>query len=128
MPYSVTKPFADPAMNKIASWVAEMMAASGKTAAAIGISPEAIVAQAALESGWGRAAVGHNLFGIKADTAWRGPTIMQRTAEQRADGSLYFIDAPFRDYASYADSIGDHFAFLTKNSRYRDAGVFNAGS
>lgn len=128
MPYSVTKPFADPEMQKTALWVAQMMAAAEKTAAQLGVSPEAIVGQAALESAWGRAAIGHNVFGIKADKAWRGPTLMRRTAEQHADGSIYYVDAPFRDYPSFEESIADHFAFLTKNSRYRDAGVFNAGS
>lgn len=125
MIYTLVRPFGDPAMNKLANWVAEMMGDSEATARKIGISPEAIVAQAALESGWGRAAIGRNLFGIKADPSWRGPVLMRRTAEQRADGSVYFVDAPFRDYPSFADSIADHFAFLERNSRYAAAGVFD---
>ncbi len=128
MIYTLVRPFGDPAMNKLALWVGEMMTAAEATATKLGRSAEAIVAQAALETSWGRVAIGHNLFGIKADTAWRGPTLVRRTAEQRPDGSVYFIDAPFRDYASYADSIADHFTFLTKNTRYRDAGVFTADS
>ncbi len=39
---------------------------------------------------------------------------MQRTAEENADGSVYFITAAFRDYPSFADSIADHFAFLER--------------
>ena len=126
MIYTLVRPFGDPAMNKLAAWVAAMMTAAEGEAKALGRSPEAIVAQAALESSWGRAAIGHNLFGIKADSSWHGPTLTVRTAEEREDGSVYFINAAFRDYASFADCLADHFAFLKANGIYADAGVFTA--
>lgn len=125
MIYTLTRPFGDPAMNKLAHWVAEMMSAAEATARKIGCSAEAVVAQAALESAWGRAAIGHNIFGIKADASWRGPVLVRRTAEQRSDGSVYFVDAPFRDYPTFADCVADHFAFLERNTRYAAAGVFD---
>lgn len=125
MLYNITKPFADSQMQKTALWVARMMEGAEATAKMIGCSPEAVVAQAALESGWGRAAIGNNVFGIKADGSWHGATLMRRTAEQNADGSVYFVDAPFRDYPTLADGILDHFQFLKCNSRYADAGVFD---
>ncbi len=125
MIYTLARPFGDPAMNKLASWVGEMMSAAETTAKKIGCSPEAIVAQAALESAWGKAAIGKNLFGIKANGAWKGPVLMRRTAEQHGDGSVYFVDAPFRDYPTFADSIADHFDFLSRNHIYADAGVFD---
>ena len=128
MIYRSTKTYADPQMQRLNLWVADMMSAAEKTAAEIGISPEAIVAQAALESAWGRASIGHNLFGIKADSSWRGPVLVRNTAEQTADGSVYYVDAAFRDYSTYAESVADHFAFLKRNHRYADAGVFTAHS
>lgn len=102
-----------------------MLNGAGPTAEKIGCSPEAIVAQAALESGWGRYAIDKNIFGIKATRDWTGPVQWQRTAEQHPDGTVYYVNAPFRDYATYADSIADHFAFLDSNGRYRAAGVFD---
>ena len=49
-----------------------------------GIPASFTLAQAALESGWGASKLaqrGHNLFGVKADRAWKGPTISMDTAE-----------------------------------------------
>jgi len=127
MTYRLTKTWSDPHMQKLADWTCEMMNAAGPTAAGIGCSREAIIAQAALESAWGAAAIGHNLFGIKADASWHGMTQTVPTREV-INGQSVMIDAAFRDYPSYADSIADHFAFLKANSRYAAAGVFNAGS
>jgi hypothetical protein len=105
-------------MQPLAEWSAIMLDAAEETAKAIGCSPAAIVAQAALESGWGRAAIGHNLFGIKADSSWTGARQLVRTREVFG-GKTVFIDAFFRDYASFADSIADHFKFLSGNARYK---------
>jgi hypothetical protein len=103
-----------------------MMGASEEQADELMVSPEAIVGQAALESAWGKAAIGRNVFGIKAGPDWKGPTLMQRTAEQRADGSVYFIVAAFRDYPTLKACVDDHFAILKENPAYRAAGVFDA--
>ena len=125
MTYTIKQPYADSQKQRMADWVAEMMDDSSLTAEKIGVSREAIVAQAALESGWGRAAIGHNLFGIKTDSSWKGPVLIRRTAEQDHDGNVRFENARFRGYASFADSIADHFSFLDKNAIYRRAGVFD---
>ena len=125
MAWRVDRAYADPQMARTAQWVCNMMNGAESTAKMIGCSPEAIVGQAALESGWGKYAIGYNVFGIKASPGWKGPVIYQRTAEQNADGSVYYVDAPFRDYASYAKSIADHFEFLRSNGRYAAAGVFD---
>ena len=61
--YAVAKPYADPGMQRKLEWVACMLDASEASAAKIGCSPEAIVAQAAQETGWGRSAIGNNVFG-----------------------------------------------------------------
>lgn len=108
-----------------ATWVRMMIEAAKPTAEKIGVSPEAIVAQASLESGWGQRKVGaHNLFGIKADSSWTGKRVVVRTREVYG-GKEVMVDDAFRDYDSDAESIADHFAFLDRNSRYRAAGVFD---
>lgn len=123
--WTITKPFSDPGMQRKLEWVAAMLSAAEATALKIKISPAAIVAQAALESGWGQNKVGNcNLFGIKADHAWTGARVKVRTREFLA-GEWEEEDDWFRDYPDYAACIADHFAFLSQNSRYRDAGVFD---
>jgi flagellar protein FlgJ len=120
--YRLTRTWSDPRMQQLAEWTAEMMAASESTAALLGCSPQAIVAQAALESGWGAAAIGKNLFGIKADPGWHAARQLVWTREV-IGGKAVMVQDWFRDYASYAESIADHFDFLRANSRY--AGVFD---
>lgn len=118
--------YLDPQAERTADWVCDMMNASKETAAMLHQPEQVIVAQAALESGWGRYAIGNNIFGIKADKSWKGPVLVRRTAEQNPDGSVYYVDAPFREYPSLAACIADHFAFLRDNARYGAAGVFLA--
>lgn len=109
--------------RKRAEWVASLMPGAEPTARKLGISPEAIIAQAALETGWGRSAIGNNIFGVKAHGGWTGKTQDVSTWEH-VDGRDVQIMDRFRDYDSVADSFADHFAFLEQNSRYAKAGVF----
>lgn len=110
-----------------AEWVAKLMPGAEPTARKLGRSPEALIAQAALETGWGKAAIGNNIFGIKASGNWMGKTQQVLTWEH-VDGRNVQIFDDFRDYDSIADSFADHFRFLDENSRYRAAGVFDADS
>ena len=78
------------------------------------------IAQAALESGWGESALtktGNNLFGIKADSLWRGQTLIMNTKEF-IKGQWVVVPALWRKYASWQASIEDHVAFLKCNPRY----------
>jgi flagellum-specific peptidoglycan hydrolase FlgJ len=75
------------------------------------------IAQAAKESGWGEDAPGHNLFGVKADSGWHGPTVMVSTHEF-VRGKKIPIKAPFRAYPDWFGSIEDHAEFLVVNPRY----------
>lgn len=125
MTWILAKPVPSSLRDRV-QWVADMLNASESIAAKIGISPEAIVAQAALESAWGQSRQGEfGLFGQKADASWKGTRVVCRTREF-LNGEYVTIDDWFRDYPSLQDCIEDHFAFLTQNSRYRDAGVFDA--
>lgn len=124
--YRLTRTWSDPEMQRRAQWVANMMSGSEKTANLLGVSPEMIVGQSALESGWGRSAVGQfNVFGIKdqPNDEWHGKRVSVYTREVINGQEVMMYDW-FRDYGSYQESIDDHFSFLQKNLRYAAAGVF----
>ncbi|WP_148862999.1 flagellar assembly peptidoglycan hydrolase FlgJ [Marinobacter fonticola] len=91
-----------------------------------GIDPRVMVAQAALETGWGKhmikAADGEhsfNLFGIKADSRWQGSAVDITTSEYR-EGVKMNERAAFRAYPDYQSSFEDYIGFLERNPRYRD--------
>lgn len=115
----VTKSYGDQHMQKIAEWTATMLDAAEESAKEIGCSPEAIVAQAALETGWGRSAIGFNIFGIKANGGWTGKKQLVTTREV-LNGQSVMMQDWFRDYDNFADSFADHFQFLKENTRYAD--------
>lgn len=78
------------------------------------------IAQAVLESASGASGLakkGNNLFGIKAGTSWKGQMITMPTTEY-VNGKAIKVDASFRKYDSFADSIADHTKLLTTASRY----------
>ncbi|MGL5575394.1 MAG: glycoside hydrolase family 73 protein [Sarcina sp.] len=84
--------------------------------------PALTVAQAILESGWGRSDLSqqyNNLFGIKAYD-WNGPKVLEPTTEYNAQNIPYHIMAYFRVYPSWKDSIIDHGNFILENSRYHN--------
>ena len=72
------------------------------------ILPSLIMAQAALESGWGKYAIGNNLFGVKAFDDWTGKKKKVWTTEYDSNGNSYRVEAWFRDYDSVDESIEDH--------------------
>ncbi len=95
-----------------------------------GLPRELLLAQAALETGWGRYSIStaagadsHNLFGIKAGSDWHGNTTDIVTHEY-VDGERVRQVDRFRVYDSYADAFADHGRLLSENPRY--AGVMSA--
>jgi flagellar protein FlgJ len=96
-------------------------------AADLGVAPEVLLAQSALETGWGRHVIrradgssSYNLFGIKAHGGWQG--------ERAHVGTLEYVNgiperqrAAFRAYESPAESFADYVEFLQRNPRYRQA-------
>jgi hypothetical protein len=128
--YRIIKPATNSGDKARMEWVAKLMPGAEPTARMIGVSPEALIAQAALETGWGRASIGFNIFGVKdhENDSWRGRYQEVATWEDvngAEAGGVVNIIARFRDYDSIADSFADHFKFLNENSRYRTAGVFS---
>ncbi|GGY66382.1 flagellar assembly peptidoglycan hydrolase FlgJ [Marinobacter zhanjiangensis] len=91
-----------------------------------GIDPRLMVAQAALETGWGKHMIrgnngdhSYNLFGIKADSRWQGESVNIATTEFR-EGVKMQERADFRRYPDYQESFRDYVSFLQDNPRYRD--------
>jgi len=90
-----------------------------------GVLPSLTISQAILESGWGKSELSvkaHNLFGIKADTSWKGQKIKMNTSEYY---NKKIVDQ-FRVYNSNEESIMDYGEFLKNNKRYQQSGVFKA--
>jgi flagellar protein FlgJ len=93
----------------------------------LGVEPKVILAQAALETGWGRSLIKNsngsnsfNLFNIKADKSWQGKQAQVPTLEFE-QGIAKKVNAGFRSYASFQESFQDYVAFIKNNPRYGDA-------
>ncbi|HEM8998811.1 TPA: glucosaminidase domain-containing protein [Burkholderia cenocepacia] len=120
------RPAAPADISTPAGFIAAIAPAAQACTKRTGVPASVTVAQAALESSWGRRAPGMNLFGIKADASWRGPVTLQPTHEV-VNGETVTITARFRAYSDWQGSIDDHAAFLTGNPRYRPAFAFKDG-
>jgi len=108
-------------------FVEQLMPLAEKAAQALGVDPRVLVAQAALETGWGRSIIrdgdggsSHNLFNIKADSRWSGDRVAVQTLEYR-DGLPQPERAEFRAYASLEQSLDDYVSFIQNNPRYESA-------
>ncbi len=93
----------------------------------LGVAPRALVAQAALETGWGRQVPGgpdggssHNLFGIKAGRGWQGDSVARATLEFE-DGVARRRVERFRAYPDVAAAFDDYVALLGGSERYAPA-------
>jgi flagellar protein FlgJ len=98
-----------------------------EAAKALNLDPKAMIAQAAVETGWGKSLIhkkdgenSHNLFGIKADRRWDG--------EKATIDTLEFVNnvpekqqASFRSYGSFTHSMNDYVDFIKSNPRYEQA-------
>jgi flagellar protein FlgJ len=94
---------------------------------ALGIDPKLLLAQAALETGWGAALPRHgdgrstnNLFGIKAGGAWQGERAAHWTIEH-SGGVAERKREDFRAYGSSADSFADYVNLIASTPRYAEA-------
>lgn len=81
----------------------------------IGVDPRIILAQAALETGWGKSVAGNNFFGIKSHGRKGGVTV--GTSEE-VNGEMVRIRDSFRAYADADESFQDYADFLATNDRY----------
>jgi flagellar protein FlgJ len=88
-------------------WPAVQMAAS-----VLGVPPVAVLAQAALETGWGNSMPGNNVFGIKA--SGDEPSSTEATHEM-VDGAMVSETANFRDYPTPLDCVSDYIRLIQSN-------------
>lgn len=93
----------------------------------LGVSPVSLIAQAALETDWGRSTPrtasgtsSNNMFGIKAGAGWKGASVSHGTHEY-VNGTATAVKAQFRAYDSCAQCFQDYAALLSGNSRYAAA-------
>lgn len=70
------------------------------------VLPSLVIAQAGAESGWGKRATGHNLYGITAGKSWKGKTITKSNG------------LTFKDYDTFEDSVLDYLNLMNAD-RYR---------
>jgi flagellar protein FlgJ len=114
------------AFSSADEFVNTMLPMAKEAADRIGVDPRYLVAQAALETGWGKSVMraqdgssSHNLFGIKAGSSWQGDSARAITSEFR-NGAMVRETAEFRSYGSYKDSFHDLVTLLQTNNRYQD--------
>ena len=114
-------------MSSPRDFIQKVLPYAEKAAAAIGLNPLVMVAQAALETGWGRHVIqdqqgnsSNNLFNIKADRSWQGKSMEVSTQEYR-EGRPVMEKAAFRRYDSIAEGVDDFVRFIKENPRYGQA-------
>ena len=109
------------------AFVETLMPHAEKAAQELGVSPQVLIAQAALETGWGQytqtlpnGRSSYNLFNIKADQRWQGPRLNVNTLEY-VDGVASKQKAAFRVYQNYQQSFTDYVDFIKNSPRYEEA-------
>ncbi|BCX88642.1 flagellar protein FlgJ [Methylomarinovum tepidoasis] len=128
-PAPAATPTPEPAPSRFESpqqFIAALRPKARKAAAALGVDPDLLLAQAALETGWGKRIIhhpdgrsSHNLFNIKAGRSWEGDRVQVNTLEY-LDGVAVKKRAAFRAYDDYDQSFADY-ADLLRQPRYRRA-------
>lgn len=124
---SVNQAFQAPVYQAPKDFVTALAAPAKNVEKKLGVPFEVVIAQAALETGWGqkiiqtsKGASSNNLFNIKADSRWSGDKVSKDTLEFE-QGNLVKKHEPFRVYASIEDSFNDYTSFLSSGTRYQDA-------
>lgn len=114
------------------AFVQQLWPCAKEAGEALGIDPRHLLAQAALETGWGKSlpcdadgTPSFNFFGIKAGATWQGDSVSARTLEFEG-GVPIPQKAKFRAYNSPAESFRDYVEVLRNNPRYAEA--LNTGS
>jgi flagellar protein FlgJ len=116
-----------PAFEQPKDFVSALTADAKRVQDKIKVPFEVVIAQAALETGWGQKIIktnsgesSNNLFNIKADSRWAGEKTHKETLEFE-NGAMVKKREPFRVYDSIGQSVDDYLNFLTKSERYQGA-------
>ena len=106
-------------------FAADLWPHASRAANRLGVAPEAILAQAALETGWGEHVMrfgdgsnSNNLFGIKAGGSWSGGSVVRQTLEV-TDGVPEVVRARFRAYPNLEATFADYTRLLAEQPRYQ---------
>jgi flagellar protein FlgJ len=109
------------------NFVSRLWQSATEAAQQIGVAPQVLIAQAALETGWGRSlprleegGSSFNLFSIKAHGGWQGRRATVATMEF-VGGMAIRTKAQFRAYDSYRESFQDYVELLQNSRRYQGA-------
>lgn len=115
--------------NPKEQFIADLYPAARRIGQETGMSWELILAQAALETGWGEKVLPgtNNIFNIKADAGWQGESREFRVREF-VNGRWVEQNDRFRVYPSIDDALRDRVEFLRDNPRYERAGLFEEGT
>ena len=131
-PIAINNPVAANAPDHVQRFMNKLAVPAQAASAASGVPAELILAQAALETGWGRHEIpthqggnSHNLFGIKAGSRWKGETTDIVTHEYINGQRTQVVDT-FRVYDSFEHSLTDYANLIGNNPRY--AGVVQAAN
>jgi peptidoglycan hydrolase FlgJ len=116
-----------------AEFIATLKPHAEKAAAELKVNSDVLLAQAALETGWGKHLIhdaqgnnSFNMFNIKA-SGWQGKSVTVNTLETR-QGVTQQERASFRQYDNYAQSFADYVALIKNNARYQGALAAGANS
>lgn len=109
------------------AFVQQLLPIAESVAPELGVDPRVMIAQSALETGWGQKMISgadgkpsYNLFGIKAGENWQGERVSVSTLEFR-DGAMQREQASFRAYGSFEESFRDYVDLLRSQPRYAPA-------
>lgn len=115
----------EPATESMVNFVKFWLTPAKTTSIKSGIPYEVIIAQAALESGWGQKQIktedglpSYNYFGIKAGESWQGKRTTIKTSEYN-DNKVTKMVEQFRVYDNHHEALKDYIQLLTKNKRYQ---------
>ena len=97
-------------------FVSALLPAAMEESKRTGVDPRIIIAQGALESGWGKSAPGNNLFGIKSHGQGGGNTL---ATTEYVNGKPVTIRDSFRAYENPAQSVRGYGDFILQNPRYK---------
>ena len=97
-------------------FLAALTPVAKEVASELGVSHKIVLAQAALESGWGKSVKANNLMGIKSHGEAGGLDVV---THEVVNGKKVKITDTFRQYDSPEDSIRGYGSFLKANSRYK---------
>ncbi|MBL4606447.1 MAG: flagellar assembly peptidoglycan hydrolase FlgJ [Pseudomonadales bacterium] len=109
------------------SFMQNLLPLAEEAADEMGVDPKILIAQAALETGWGKHLINKpngsssfNLFNIKAGPHWQGETVTKDVVEYRGGISMQ-QQSQFRAYNSFDESFKDYVNFIKENPRYSQA-------